>query len=279
MADIATHSEIPTVNDNTITITQGGVTKGSFTLNQSTDTQIELDAGGGASYTAGTGIDITNDVISVDDTIAKKTDIPKNYVPYTTVADKPYVDIGNYYGSGTERGFTCMDMTNNTHNTYTLPGDKSGVIALTSDIPTVPTLAPVATTGSYNDLTDQPSIPSNISSPFLGVTQTSFGNLKLSADGIKYSTLVYVNDSNPLKVNLRALNPNFGTGLSASFNTETRALDVAIDTTTVALKSEVPTTATSTVTPTTTQLTFTYADNTTETVTLMTAATVTTTLS
>ena len=42
---------------------------------------------------------------------------------------------------------------------------------------------------------------------------------------------------------------------------------------------QVPTTATSTVTPTTTQLTFTYADNTTETVTLMTAATVTTTLS
>lgn len=47
----------------------------------------------------------------------------------------------------------------------------------------------------------------------------------------------------------------------------------------IATKSEVPTIATSTVTPTTTQLTFTYTDNTTETVTLMTAATVTTTLS
>ena len=46
-----------------------------------------------------------------------------------------------------------------------------------------------------------------------------------------------------------------------------------------ALKSEVPTTATSTstLTPTTTQLVFTYADNTTETITLMTAATVSTT--
>lgn len=57
---------IPTVNDSTITITQGGVTKGSFTLNQSTGGTIDLDAGGGGgSYTAGTGIDITNDVISV----------------------------------------------------------------------------------------------------------------------------------------------------------------------------------------------------------------------
>lgn len=56
---------IPTVNDATITITQGGVTKGSFSLNQASGDTIALDAGGGGSYTAGTGIDITSDVISV----------------------------------------------------------------------------------------------------------------------------------------------------------------------------------------------------------------------
>ena len=38
---------IPTVNNPTITITQGGVTKGSFTLNQATGDTIALDAGGG----------------------------------------------------------------------------------------------------------------------------------------------------------------------------------------------------------------------------------------
>lgn len=38
---------IPTVNNPTITLTQGGVTKGSFTLNQSTGGTIDLDAGGG----------------------------------------------------------------------------------------------------------------------------------------------------------------------------------------------------------------------------------------
>ena len=32
--------------------------------------------GGGSDYTAGDGIDITNDVISVDNTIARKSDIP-----------------------------------------------------------------------------------------------------------------------------------------------------------------------------------------------------------
>lgn len=38
---------IPTVNNPTITITQGGVTKGSFTLNQASGDTIALDSGGG----------------------------------------------------------------------------------------------------------------------------------------------------------------------------------------------------------------------------------------
>lgn len=40
---------IPTVNNSTITIKQGEETKGTFTLNQSSDTTIELDVGGGGS--------------------------------------------------------------------------------------------------------------------------------------------------------------------------------------------------------------------------------------
>lgn len=39
---------IPTVNNSTISFTQGGVSKGSFTLNQSTAATIALDAGGGS---------------------------------------------------------------------------------------------------------------------------------------------------------------------------------------------------------------------------------------
>ena len=62
---MALTSDIQTVNNPTITFTQGGVTKGSFTLNQSSGDTIALDAGGSSSYTAGTAIDITSDVISV----------------------------------------------------------------------------------------------------------------------------------------------------------------------------------------------------------------------
>lgn len=48
---------IPTVNNSTITFTQGGVTKGSITLNQSTNQTIALDSGSGA----GTQSDWTED--------------------------------------------------------------------------------------------------------------------------------------------------------------------------------------------------------------------------
>lgn len=65
-ADLSNTPTIPTVNNATLTITQGGVSKGTFTANASSDVTINLDAGGGGSYTAGTGIDITNNVISVD---------------------------------------------------------------------------------------------------------------------------------------------------------------------------------------------------------------------
>ena len=72
--DLLNKPTIPTVNNPTITITQGGVTKGSFTLNQASGDTIALDAGGGGgSYTAGDGIDITSNVITATGTKNKNT--------------------------------------------------------------------------------------------------------------------------------------------------------------------------------------------------------------
>lgn len=45
--DLSNKPTIPTVGNGTITITQGGITKGTFTTNQSGDTTVALDAGGG----------------------------------------------------------------------------------------------------------------------------------------------------------------------------------------------------------------------------------------
>jgi len=48
---IAYTSDIPTVNNPTITFTQGGTTKGTITLNQSSNQTIAFDAGGGGGST------------------------------------------------------------------------------------------------------------------------------------------------------------------------------------------------------------------------------------
>ena len=72
--DLTDKPTIPTVNNATLTIKQGTTTKGTFTANASSDVTITLDEGGGSTYTAGNGIDITNNVISVVNPIIK-TDI------------------------------------------------------------------------------------------------------------------------------------------------------------------------------------------------------------
>ena len=56
--DLTNKPIIPTVGDGTITITQGGVTKGTFTTNQSGNSTIALDAGGsGGIQNTATGTD------------------------------------------------------------------------------------------------------------------------------------------------------------------------------------------------------------------------------
>ena len=45
--ELTGYAETSDIKDSTITFTQGGVTKGSFTLNQATSATIALDAGGG----------------------------------------------------------------------------------------------------------------------------------------------------------------------------------------------------------------------------------------
>lgn len=243
---LAITEDIPTVNNYEIEIRQGNVAKGRFTLNQDYSSIVDLDDTG-TSYTAGNGIDITNDVISVDNTVALKTDIP-----------------------------------------------------------TLPTLAPVATSGSYNDLTDKPTIPTNYvtTDTYQTITGKKIIRNDLEVYGSIYSiennlsTQIYPTgvrlykepDDSAGEAGYEFVIGVFGDQASLKFaNIEssgiwhTRSYYLPNDKSgTIALTSDIPTvpttaTSTSTLTPTTTELVFTYADNTTETVTLMTAATVSTT--
>ena len=68
---------IPTVNNPTITFTQGGTTKGTFTLNQSVNETIELDAGGGGGS------------ITVDSVMSSTSENPvQNKVIYVALNNK-----------------------------------------------------------------------------------------------------------------------------------------------------------------------------------------------
>lgn len=78
---------------------------------------------GGSSYTAGTGIDITNDTISVDNTVAMKTDIPDTTHMVTDNTAQYITGVKTFVGdkkikfkqsTSTDRlGFTGYDADNN----------------------------------------------------------------------------------------------------------------------------------------------------------------------
>ena len=177
-----------------------------------------------------------------------------------------------------------------------------------NDVSNKPTFATVATSGDYDDLINKPTIPAGATTPFLRVTDANDA-VYFSLNGAAGTFYKWLDVSNEIvKVNLQALNPVFGSGLTSTYNTSTNQLDVAIDTTTVAMKTDIPTvpvtdvqvngtsvlsgtvasvsvptsatstsTSTSTVTPTTETLIFTLSDNSTVTVNVMTGATVATT--
>lgn len=80
----------------------------------------------GNTLTAGIGIDITNDVVSIDDTVvATKRDIP--IVPTVPTNVSAFNNDAGYITS--------------------------------NDLPEIPELATVATSGSYSDLSNKPAIP------------------------------------------------------------------------------------------------------------------------
>lgn len=103
----------------------------------------------GNTLTAGIGIDITNDVVSIDDTVvATKRDIP--IVPTVPTNVSAFNNDAGYITS--------------------------------NDLPEMPELATVATSGSYSDLKNKPAIP--IYTPGNGIT---INNGVISANGTVYS--------------------------------------------------------------------------------------------
>lgn len=134
-SNIARTSAIPTVNDGTITLTQGGITKGSFTVNQSGNTTIDLDTGG-SSITIDDHLDdastnpvenrvITNELKKKQDlltgtssiSIYRKTfSIPTRAIGTTGVVPMIY-DGSRYFGLTQNSGYT---ITSTNGSSFTL---------------------------------------------------------------------------------------------------------------------------------------------------------------
>ena len=201
-SDLSNTPTIPTVNDTTITFTQGGVTKGSFTLNQSTAATIALDAGGGGGSAAWG---------SITGTLSDQTDLQnaldaKTPVQTTTTGSTSTVTVavqgGKIYSYSTpltsltlssvenSQYETDIYFTTDTACTLSIPNTVRSIIGSTTligntdytivikdnnviigyegytsgsvawnDVTGKPTFATVATSGSYNDLSNTPTIP------------------------------------------------------------------------------------------------------------------------
>lgn len=198
----------------------------------------EMDPSGGGDYTAGYGIDITDDKISIDqDVVASKSElngyIKDNDLNYASTFRGKGVYVKNegaYTSTSYGDGSIQKSVPHQPGYTYTLP-DKSGTFAMTVDIIT-----------SYNDLTDKPTIPTGATNPFLRVTDANDAvYFSLTGTAGSFFKWLDVANESPIYVNLHALNPVFGTGLTSTYNTANSQLEVAVDTTVVALKSDIPT--------------------------------------
>lgn len=154
-------SDIPTVGNGTITFTQGGVTKGTITTNQSGNATVDFDAGG--TYNNGDGISITNNTISVNYDSAKglvtTSGVLGIKVDGTTIDFDSSGNLKSLAQTPSYSEGTGIDITNNvisvdfTDVATASQGSKADTAVQPSD------LATVATTGDYTDLINKPTIP------------------------------------------------------------------------------------------------------------------------
>lgn len=117
--DLSNKPTIPTVYNSTITFTQGGVNKGSFTLNQTANSTIALDAGSGSVYFAnilGAPTDNVNlssalsnkaNVDADNFTTAGKTVLAGLGKPSDTYDELTIAQGGNY--TAPADGYFCLD--------------------------------------------------------------------------------------------------------------------------------------------------------------------------
>lgn len=220
-----------------------------------------VGGGGGTAYTAGTGIDITNDTISVDNTVAMKTDIPTNYVTTDTAQ--------NITGVKTLQSPILNNSTirSQAQGYYTYFDRKMENVETALNIKTVTTSDATRTDLKIDNVTiydastqliPDARISSNIARvsdiPTNYVTtntaQTITG-IKTFSDNIKTDT-VYNTNNNPIlqiyNSTIRVGNSNYGLKLLGDSTRPEYSMDSGTNYNQLALLSDIPTVNDSTIT-------------------------------
>lgn len=135
--DLSNTPTIPIVNDAILTITQGNISE-TFTANASTNKTITLEAP--ITYTGGTAINIDNEhTISIVSSDISYNDI-SNTPNFKTINSNSIIGSGN------------ISIQEN------IKSDWNANVGTNAEILNKPTLSTVATSGSYEDLSNKPTI-------------------------------------------------------------------------------------------------------------------------
>lgn len=105
-SDLTGQPTIPVVYNSTITFTQGGTTKGTFTLNQSNNATIALDAGGGSTPSNMVTTNTTQDIT------AQKTFVGQKLLNFKQSTSSSKLGFTLYNNSGTEKGYLEYNPSN-----------------------------------------------------------------------------------------------------------------------------------------------------------------------
>ena len=159
---------IPTVNNATITFSQGGVTKGTITLNQSSNETITLDAGGGGGTNLPDQTGHSGEFLTTNGTTASWS-VVYGTLPSQIGQGGKFLTTDGGIASWTSIAYSDVSGTPSlaTVATSGAYSDLSGTPSLAavatsgaySDLTGTPSLATVATSGAYGDLSGTPSIP------------------------------------------------------------------------------------------------------------------------
>lgn len=164
-------SDKPTIGNGTITFTQGGVTKGTITTNQSGNTTIDFDAGGGGAVDSvngqtGTVILTASDVGALADTTtipSKTSDLTNDSGFITGITSSDVTTALGYtpYNSTNPSGYITSSALNG-YATETWVGNQGYITGITSsDVITALTYTPYNGTTNPNGYITSADLPTN----------------------------------------------------------------------------------------------------------------------